>query len=720
MAEGLKSYIERRRQEGKTLQFSNVGPGNRPGSWDQESGSTYFRPEQTWAKETEAELNRPASGFDYSEDVGQRFPTTPKAPTFSTGSILNNALGELQKHIPGIVKHTLGGKEVPQTDEEKKAVQKNIQAYFKMIRTDLEKQASLDAKGVSPKQKDFEYYKGLARDDKTAFEGLYGKKGGDTASFADKEQYKYLVGRLKDFDDQLTGEFSKYLTDEERAKIQNERKTILDGMMAIENKMGGKGGMQRAQGDQGSGKKTGQGMDKRAAIKQVADAGASKEDILNFIKQNPQASVDDFLANFGVGPGSKKDENTRVDGTEKGKGFLGVLKRPDGKVSTELSVGVNIDGKETLIPSLVPTLNKKEIDHLLNGGKTTKAIIDKAVAHARKRIADGKSPFADESDVGNIESASNLDARSEKEFKGWYKNYADELGLNPDPDDPKHFYDYRAAFLQGAEPKSPIDDIQQREPSESEIEYFQNNKNVSGMAAEDGNVILNPFSPLSEQEKQSVLRNEKARAYMRSGGPRPDFKITDEQRKKFKGYGSEQDIKETIAARILSGDPSSGASTKEQQKWVRDNLSPHWPSEFKTKGHPRMNIGGMNTKTGQPEEVPDMKNTPVNKTQQSSSGVSPDQPEGMQRKSVPMKTNPLAAPTKEQTEAAHQELADLADQLGVGAEDWKAAGENYQALGKLAKEVGGWAWDAYTRAIGALLAGQEEARKGLPAYGGQG
>jgi predicted transcriptional regulator len=84
----------------------------------------------------------------------------------------------------------------------------------------------------------------------------------------------------------------------------------------------------------------------------------------------------------------------RADGTPKGKGFLGELKRPDGKVSTELSIGVTMDGKETEIPALVPTLTKKEIDSLLSGEKPSKTIIDKAVSHAKERIKQGKSPFA--------------------------------------------------------------------------------------------------------------------------------------------------------------------------------------------------------------------------------------------------------------------------------------------------------------------------------------
>lgn len=84
----------------------------------------------------------------------------------------------------------------------------------------------------------------------------------------------------------------------------------------------------------------------------------------------------------------------RVDGTAKGMGYFGALKRPDGDISTELSVGVNINGKEMEIPLLVPGLTQKEIKHLLDDGEPTDSIIGKAVFHAQKRLAAGLSPFA--------------------------------------------------------------------------------------------------------------------------------------------------------------------------------------------------------------------------------------------------------------------------------------------------------------------------------------
>ncbi len=41
----------------------------------------------------------------------------------------------------------------------------------------------------------------------------------------------------------------------------------------------------------------------------------------------------------------------------------------------------------------------------------------------------------------------------EQEFQEWYAGWAEKTGINPNPDDPKHKYDYRAAFRAGVEPK---------------------------------------------------------------------------------------------------------------------------------------------------------------------------------------------------------------------------------------------------------------------------
>ena len=100
------------------------------------------------------------------------------------------------------------------------------------------------------------------------------------------------------------------------------------------------------------------------------------------------------------------DYGNRADGTKKGSGFFGEIKRPDGNVMTEISIGVGLNGKETQVPLIVPTLTKQEMDYLLKTDPQSKtfmsrmppAIIDKAVDHAVTRIKQGRSPFADPND----------------------------------------------------------------------------------------------------------------------------------------------------------------------------------------------------------------------------------------------------------------------------------------------------------------------------------
>lgn len=98
----------------------------------------------------------------------------------------------------------------------------------------------------------------------------------------------------------------------------------------------------------------------------------------------------------------------RADGTPKGSGWLGPLKRPDGSISTEISVGVNIDGKETEIPLMVPGLKKSELDYLMNNDPSSpdfqknmpKGLLQKAENHAKEQISQGLSPF--KQDAGGL------------------------------------------------------------------------------------------------------------------------------------------------------------------------------------------------------------------------------------------------------------------------------------------------------------------------------
>ena len=105
-----------------------------------------------------------------------------------------------------------------------------------------------------------------------------------------------------------------------------------------------------------------------------------------------------------------------------------------------------------------------------------------------------------------------------------------------------------------------------------EDDYFRKNPHVAGMAADDDAVIINPYSTLSDAEKQAVMLNEASRVHMRKGlMPAPQYTLTPEQEKTFSTYGNGDmnAIRQTLAARILSGDPSAGNVTPEQLEYVR-------------------------------------------------------------------------------------------------------------------------------------------------------
>ena len=92
------------------------------------------------------------------------------------------------------------------------------------------------------------------------------------------------------------------------------------------------------------------------------------------------------------------NQSLRTDGTPKGYGWLGNLKgtgKNAGHDMTEYSVGVEFDGKQYVIPSMVPTLSEDELNHILGGGEVTRPIMVKAVEHAKARMAEGKSVWAD-------------------------------------------------------------------------------------------------------------------------------------------------------------------------------------------------------------------------------------------------------------------------------------------------------------------------------------
>ena len=116
-----------------------------------------------------------------------------------------------------------------------------------------------------------------------------------------------------------------------------------------------------------------------------------------------------------------------------------------------------------------------------------------------------------------------------------------------------------------------------RSPTESELSFFQSKSDMSkpdgyvgGYAAPDNSIVLNPYTSLSDTEKQSVAHNEALRVLLRQYPDiKPSFELTQEQQEGLLGgySGNPQDINNTLFARIITGDPSAKA-TQEQANYA--------------------------------------------------------------------------------------------------------------------------------------------------------
>ncbi len=114
-----------------------------------------------------------------------------------------------------------------------------------------------------------------------------------------------------------------------------------------------------------------------------------------------------------------------------------------------------------------------------------------------------------------------------------------------------------------------------RSPYPGEMQYFARNPKTAGMMTEDNRIILNPASGLSNTEKMAVAENEAIRLWLKSNNIKPDFDLSDSQMSFFKSMGADYakpenklQAQHTIIARALTGDPSVGKLTEQQQKWV--------------------------------------------------------------------------------------------------------------------------------------------------------
>jgi hypothetical protein len=115
---------------------------------------------------------------------------------------------------------------------------------------------------------------------------------------------------------------------------------------------------------------------------------------------SPAPAPPDPYANYPIVANPVRSQwDRRADGSAKGDGWLGIRQRPDGRVSSEISAGFNIGGKEQDIPLMVPGLTAGEMQYLMTtpvdrvAHEMPQSIRDKAIAHANMRMAQGQSPF---------------------------------------------------------------------------------------------------------------------------------------------------------------------------------------------------------------------------------------------------------------------------------------------------------------------------------------
>lgn len=77
---------------------------------------------------------------------------------------------------------------------------------------------------------------------------------------------------------------------------------------------------------------------------------------------------------------------------------------------------------------------------------------------------------------------------NEQAFRSWYTGWAKKAGINPDPDDPKHKYDYRGAYKAGVVPK--IDKADGRYHWDSRFKADDHpNRYVNGIDTKTGNPV---------------------------------------------------------------------------------------------------------------------------------------------------------------------------------------------------------------------------------------
>lgn len=202
----------------------------------------------------------------------------------------------------------------------------------------------------------------------------------------------------------------------------------------------------------------------------------------------------------------------RNDGkTYKGTGWLGEIKLPDGGVASEYTVGVNIGGKEVDIPTLVPGLTRDEVnlmanDIIPNGKPVPESIMQKAVDHARMRMSNGQSVFANDGAPALTEKAKGL---ADKMAKGKGAAPAPEPTptSTPAPAPEKSAAESKRRKLSGAQTRARAELTSRyrtvQDVARDVVKALNDSGEISSIVNPDGTRRTN----LTPQEKSAIIYN---------------------------------------------------------------------------------------------------------------------------------------------------------------------------------------------------------------------
>lgn len=251
----------------------------------------------------------------------------------------------------------------------------------------------------------------------------------------------------------------------------------------------------------------------RAGIQKSKESLATRERVSAAFRIESIKTRKDVVEEMGaleeqVGGTILPEDMFRGDGSVKGSGWQGVFKNAKGQDVTEYTIGVEINGKEYEIPSIVPSLSTEEIASVLkateDGSPPSEQVMEKAVDWAKKMLKKDHSFFADKTEV-DIEKEKSLEKSKEDRkilFNGLLKTSDREVvqGL---------LNEFTKTLPDGNPQKNKVFSIDEATSIKNSLNTIENFK--AKAAEEDAKVqakvmgVIYDSNPISREDRVSAL-----------------------------------------------------------------------------------------------------------------------------------------------------------------------------------------------------------------------